>query len=155
MDTITFEKHIIGLDYSEQEYACAMILINGRPLIDIVREYELPYARKYGQENIAGGYMPICADYLLDLLTDKKKSEEYDRETPVLICQCGCEGCWDLLMTVVQEGAFVEWTNFHNPHRSSPTSAGGYWNYNDFPSFRFDKQEYQTAIARLKEICQR
>ncbi len=103
MDTIAFKKFIIELDYSDKEYAGAIILINGRPLIDLVRDYELPYARECGQESIAGGYMPIYADYLLDLLTGKTKSEEYDGEIPVLICECGCEGCWDLLATVVEE----------------------------------------------------
>ncbi len=153
MDTIAFEKSIIELDYSDKEDTCATILINGRPLIDMVRDYELPYARECGQESIAGGYMPIYADYLLGLLTDQKKSEEYDGEIPVLICECGCEGCWDFLMTVIEEESAIVWKNFHNPHRSSTTSAGGYWNYSNFPSFRFNRQEYLKAILQLKEIA--
>ena len=152
MDRLSFKKEIVRFGYSEKA-VCAKIFINDIPLLDIVKEYELPYAKQYGQENIAGGYMSIYARYLFELLTGKAKSDEYGNEIPVLICDdCGTEGCWDLLMTVMDERADVIWTHFHNPHRSFPDSAGGYWNYDAFPSYRFDKEQYRIAIRELEKI---
>lgn len=77
MDTITFEKEIMKVD-DNKEVAIAKIIINGKPFIETVRDYELPYARKYNQENIAGGYMYVYANYLYELLSGKQKSDEHE-----------------------------------------------------------------------------
>ena len=153
MDTLCFEKEVVHWGDDEKELLCAKIIINGNPLIETVREYEIPYARKYGQENIAGGYIYVYAEYLYDLLCGNIKSHEHGVEVPVLICQCGCEGCWDFLVNIEEKETEIIWTGFHNPHRSSRTSAGGFWDYSSFPVFRFDKQKYLSAIMSLQQLA--
>jgi hypothetical protein len=150
VDSILFEKEIFNVD--DKELALAKIIVNGRPFIETVRDYELPYAMNHGQEDIAGGYIYVYANYLYALLTGKDKSDEYDDEIPILICQCGCEGCWDLLVSIKEEGSEIVWSDIHNPHRSSPTSAGGFWDYRLFPKLRFNKTEYSLALEVLRKI---
>ncbi|HZK57837.1 MAG TPA: hypothetical protein VFD17_05970 [Clostridia bacterium] len=64
MDTIKFEQEIIKYDNESQKLLCAKVIINGILLMETVRAYELPYAKKYDQESIAGGYMYNFAEYL-------------------------------------------------------------------------------------------
>ena len=152
MDVLAFQKDVIKLKYDEHEVVCAKVLINNTSLVDIAWEYELPYAQKYNQTDIAGGYMPNTAAHLYELLTNKKKSEEYYNKLPILICKCGCGGCLDLLVTIIEDSSVITWTNIHNPHRSSPTSAGGFWDYNGFPRFIFDKNQYKDAVRGLGKM---
>lgn len=151
IDKIEFEKEIVKWGAEEMELICAKIIINSTPLIETVRAYELPYANKYNQENIAGGYIYYYVDSLYKLLSGNTKPQEYENEIPILICQCGCEGCWDFLVTVEESESNILWKNFYNPRRSSPDSPGGYWNYNNFPSFKFDKNQYQEELKKLSE----
>lgn len=151
-DTIKFEREVIKWGNEELELVCARIIINDTPLIETVRTHELPYAKKYNHENIAGGYICNYAEYLHKLLSGGQKSQEYEDEIPILICQCGCEGCWDFLVTVEENETSVIWKNLHNPRRSSPDSPGGFWDYSSFPSFCFDKKQYQDSINTLSEL---
>jgi hypothetical protein len=48
-------------------------------------------------------------------------------------CECGCEGCDDVLVDVVREGQVVLWTN-----------AKGL-------KFRFDQEEYDRVVAAARE----
>jgi hypothetical protein len=153
MDTLSFERSTIKFEHGNgQMHVCASVIINGISLIEIVRTYELPYAAKYEQENIAGGYIPNASENLYSLLVEKRKSPEYQHEIPILICECGCEGCWDLLVTIDEDELEVLWSNIHNPHRSYPMSEGGFWDYKEFPSFRFDKKQYKDAIETLAKM---
>ena len=151
-DTIKFEREIVKWGNEEKEMICAKIIINDTPLIETVRAYELPFAKKYNHENIAGGYIYNYAEYLHKLLTGEQTSQEYENEIPILICQCGCEGCWDFLVTIKESETSVTWTSFHNPRRSSPNSPGGFWDYGNLSSFYFDKTQYLEAINTLNEI---
>lgn len=151
-DTIKFEREVVKWGDEEQELICAKIIINGTTLIETLRAYELPYAKKYNHESIAGGYIYNYAEYLHKLLSNKQNSQEYENEIPILICQCGFEGCWDLLVTVEENETSIIWKNFHNPRRSSPDSAGGFWDYGSFPTFCFDKKQYKEEINALSEL---
>ncbi len=85
----------------------ALIRIDGRPLLDIVREMEAPTAAADGQPDLAGRYDYLnAADVLAPsrqlfgeafrrLLADGDKDGD---KVSVLECECGCEGCWPLLM---------------------------------------------------------
>jgi hypothetical protein len=131
-------------------FVCARILINDIPLRDMVREYELPFARKCNQESIAGSYVSALAIDLYDLLTGKEKLSKSNGAIPVLTCVCGCVGCWDLLVEVEENDSQVIWKNIHNPHRSSPTSPRGFWDYGNFPTFHFHKEQYADVIDQLR-----
>lgn len=63
------------------------IFINDENLIDILKKYELPFAKKEGYEEIAGWYWWIYKDILLENLQSKKD------KVYILGCECGVEMC--------------------------------------------------------------
>jgi hypothetical protein len=150
LDTIRFEREAIKWGEKERELIIAKIIINGMPLIETVYAYELPHAKKYNQENIAGGYTYCLVDYLRKLLRGQQKPLDYEKEVPILHCgSCGGEGCWDFVVTIEENETDIIWKNFRNPRRSNPDSPGGFWDYRDFPSFRFEKKQYQNELEKL------
>jgi hypothetical protein len=148
LDTLSFEK--VEQKVNESYYTLAKIIINGKPFIEIVKDYELPFTDKSDVVELAGSYMSAPAKYLYDMLTYNEKCQTYDDEIPILICRCGAEGCWDLIATVEDKGSVIVWKDIHNPRRSSPTpQRTSFWDYKNFPSFCFDKQQYNYAIEEL------
>ena len=150
-DVLKFIPEIIKFDGAGLELLCAKILINNVPLIDIVQEYELKYAKKHNNKYLAGGYMYDHPEELYHRLNNYVKLFNY---APVLICECGCEGCADL--TVVVEGSenAITWKNFDNPNKSNIDRPGGFCDYKDFPTFHFDKKQYYDEIDKLKKMKQ-
>jgi hypothetical protein len=149
MDELRFERKVIENPYADGELIIAAIYINNKPLLDLVRTHELPYAQKYNQESIAGGYEYQFVSELYKQLTDKSY-RICEEEVALMICS-GCleEGCWPLLVTPQEMDASIVWKDFYNPHRSA-NSAGGFWDYSKFGPFSFEKKLYYEEIEKLK-----
>ncbi len=140
MDTIRFEIEAKGLGIYDNS---TKIIINGADLIDLLREYELPFAAKEGHESIAGGYSGIGSTVLFSRLFDGGDI------ITILVCRgCGEDGCWPMQIAIVDHGSTIEWKNFHQPHRSR-TSKSSFWDYSQFPSFIFEKEAYEEALKLL------
>lgn len=124
-------------------YDCLEIFIDGESLIDLVRNWEKPFAQREGHPALAGNYewLPANKETYLAL----QDAEVDDEKTALLECQCGCPGCWPLLVNIRKEAETVIWRAFEQPHRSEE-SAAGFWNYVGFGPFVFERQTYEKLF---------
>lgn len=144
MDVLTFK--IENAKYDNREVPTVSILINDRNIIDILKEYELPFATKEGHSDLAGHYMGLAPESLYNELTDKhRESNHYF----ILECaSCGLPGCWPLVISISKEGDMVTWSNFHQPHRGNDSKTS-FWDYSKFLAFHFSKGNYETELNKL------
>ncbi|MFN0195895.1 MAG: hypothetical protein ACKVT0_04075 [Planctomycetaceae bacterium] len=122
----------------------AILRIDGRELLDIVRDVEAPITAKAGEADLAGKYHYLSVRDVLhpsrQLLGEPiRPLLEYDGKVSILECECGCEGCWPLIMHVDVTETQVIWQDFHQVHRDN-------WEYpNDF-RFVFDRSQIEAAL---------
>lgn len=142
------------------------IRINSQPLIELVREVELPFALKEYNDWIATGGDPTKVDLLAGdysylppwmvmfpsrHLLDEPfriaeegfilKPEDPCREkTTILGCTCGIIECWFLLARITLTQTTVTWSDFQQFHRD-------WWTYN-LGSFIFDRQDYELQLRK-------
>jgi hypothetical protein len=148
MDTLEFkinEKEIDG-----RKIPSTNIFINGKNLIQMLREYELPFATKEGSPNIAGGYAGMHPeDFLYWYLSADWPG---DGVHSILTCAgCGEVGCWPMMISATEDDDKVKWSDFHQPHRG-PESKATSWDYSDFPSFEFSKENHESEIHKLRSF---
>jgi hypothetical protein len=128
------------------------IIINGRDLIEILREIELPFATREGHPRIAGAYSGLSPDrvFLPSRHFFGEPEPIYsdgEGRTHVLECECGEPGCWPFAVRITLAAEEVMWSDFQQPHRRSNSKAG-HWRYDAAPSFTFDRKLYEQALAK-------
>ena len=121
-------------------YATVRVVVNGRDLVDYVRDYERAFA---GQ--LAGKYGQLPAgDVLLPHRHFFGGSDPMyhglQGRTMLLACECGEPGCWPFEARITMEDHVVRWSDFCQPHRSE-------WSYTTFGPFTFDRAEYEEAVT--------
>ncbi len=128
------------------------IVVNGVNLIERLKEYEIPFAKKEGSESIAGGFEGLSPEMLYRHL---KNPDAYDMDengkVSILACECGFEGCWPMRIKAIEVGDEVFWTDFEQPHRNP--DSHNFWNYADFGPFNFDKSAYNEQLESLQSAC--
>jgi hypothetical protein len=146
-DVLDFQEKIIKEDGCQ--YHLGVTIINCVPLLDIVEKYERQAAESAGDEYNGAGY---TYQFSIDLYCQlcEKSSCASDNEPALMICECLEEGCWPMLVTIIETDTSVIWKNFHNHHRSGDSQC--VWNYNCFPSFEFEKAAYYNALDKLQKI---
>jgi hypothetical protein len=112
--------------------------IDERSFIEMVKEFELPFA-----DNLAGRYS-INIYRTEDFLLGRCPDFEGDK-IALLACICGDSGCWPLATRVRVEGNRVIWDRFEQPHRKR-------WDYSGFGPFVFDFDEYKKEIQKVPFI---
>jgi hypothetical protein len=117
------------------------LLIDGRDLVDLVRDYERAFAG-----DLAGSYGLLpAADTLPPAGHFLGVSEPYysgeSGRTLLLACECGEPGCWPLEASIRTDDRTVTWTEFKQPHRPQ-------WSYDGFGPFVFDRAAYEVALAK-------
>lgn len=122
----------------------ALILIDGRPLLDLIREIEAPIAAANGQPDLAGKYDYLnSADVLFPsrhLLGEPVRPLlDYGEKVSVLECDCGCEGCWPLLMRITVADDSVIWSDPQQLHRDNWVYPPGWY-------LVFDRRQYEQAL---------
>lgn len=140
------EIKIISEKVDKQYEKLAEIRINDRPIIDILREFELPLAKKENSENIAGAYMYLSPKNLYQNLTKNENFNE-ERKATILACECGSEGCWPMLVKIKEDEKAIIWEDFEQPHRT--IERGNYWDYQSFGKYIFDLYEYKKQLKSL------
>ncbi|WP_440876824.1 hypothetical protein [Thalassotalea sp. PLHSN55] len=135
-------------EYGGFEYSTVSIIIDGRPLPELMKKIEMKMAEKEGHPDIAGNYGTLTLpsnphDYYLGLI-EADEGENEDKST-LLDCACGCFGCWPLLCNISITNNKVSWTHFEQPQRGNK-SEGSHWSYEDFNGFVFDKEQYLKAL---------
>lgn len=114
----------------------AIPFINGRSLIDYIREVEERF-----DNTLAGSYDAISPDHLLDELS--KGSFLDTTRSRILECECGVAGCWPLLMKVTPTDKTIKWHGFIQYNKDN-------WDYSALQIFEFDKMQYNSALDDLK-----
>ncbi len=143
-----FEIRKIELTAAEKE---VRIFVDGRDLIELLKEFERTFADREGAPKIAGAYSGLSEsaatkERFLGLAdTDYGDSEN---KVAVLDCECGCEGCWPFAVKIEVAEDAVTWTQFEQPHRGAH-SAQPQWDYEGFGPFVFDKNKYLHEIEKL------
>jgi hypothetical protein len=131
------------------------IYINGRNLIEMVREIEEPFAEREGHPDLAGTYTNIAARVLRppSMHLDGKPEDDwytYKGRVEVLSCgACGGSWCWPLSVRIEVRQESIVWRDFVQPHRDDPCIQP-VWDYSGFGPFMFDRAEYEQEIKRLR-----
>jgi len=141
------------------------LLLNGRGLLDLVREAELPHAyAEYDADGQAGEPLErlgtrgaLAGDYdypdashvflpSRNLLGapykhsfDTEADDRRNQQSLALWCTCGEPECWFLLVTITVNESTVEWADFRQFHRD--------WRY-DLGPFVFDRSSYEAQLVR-------
>ena len=122
-------------------------LINGRDLIAMLREVELPFATADGQPSVAGSYgglTPLEWDWIGDMIEGKPSpSELADGSIAVLACECGVTQCWPLLARIEVAGERVEMGGFFQPYRRD-------WRHDGLGPFVFSRAEVLREVRGLR-----
>ncbi len=123
------------------------IIIDGKKLIDIISEIEIPYAAEEGHPDLAGAYGHIPPSDLYADLIDATTDEFLVNYGVYLFCcdDCGEPGCWSVRLKVKEEESFIYWYGFEHEHRKG-------WNYN--LNYRFKKSAYEQALQKLKNMAE-
>ena len=145
MDTIRFE---IGKrdDPANGLVDAVNILVNGRNLVDIVREVELPIRVREGKPHLADRYVGLPPEEIFlpspRLLGEPTTYYDYDSaegKIAVLGCGCGDVGCWPFRVSIALRDDVVVWSGFEQPHRPA-------WRYDELRPFVFDRMQYLSAL---------
>lgn len=158
MNTISFQRENDAEIYADKPSSAAVgILIDGRSLMELVREVELPFATEEGKPRVAGNYVWLRLKWLPDVwqyfhgMSDQ--SENYPYKTPLLECgTCGVPGCWPLLTRIEVKDTNIVWRLFEQPYRRKKyeTRRVKHWKYTGFGPFRFDREQYESALRSLE-----
>jgi hypothetical protein len=146
MDTICLRVQMLETG----AHSIATIWINGRDLIDWVREVEAPFASRDGHPDQAGQYVGLPAAEIFlpsrHLLGEPCRRHGWGSgKIPVLGCECGESGCWPLLVCITVGQGTVTWSEFEQPHRREGSRS--HWRYDQLGPFVFDRQQYETALV--------
>lgn len=124
------------------------IYIDGRKLLDIIHEIELPYAVEEGRTTRAEeDYGHLSPEVLyMDLNTDAAAAGDPDDDRAYLFCcgNCGEIFCWTVSMKVKGDEQYVYWYDFKHERRPG-------WDYN--LTFKFEKKEYEEALWKLWDLA--
>lgn len=112
------------------------VLLDGRSLIQLVREWEEKHCP---EPKLAGSYLGLFDWETYEL----ENWREYENdELTVLGCRCGTAECWPLRARMRTQQGRVIWDNFRQPHRETT------WPYAGFGPFTFDAEQYRSEVHR-------
>ena len=145
MDTIRFEIGERG-DPVEGTVDAVEIFVNGRNLVEIVREAERPFRAREGRPYRASGYVGLSPEEiflpsrrLLGEPTTLYDHDSADGKIAVLGCGCGEVGCWPFRVRIKLREDVVIWDGFEQPHRPA-------WRYDEMRPLVFDRRQYFSAL---------
>ena len=127
-------------------YKVVGISIDGRELLDIIREIEYPYLKEEDSLILDGDYGHLPPDRLYEDLREAAQpgTYYYKRGAELFCCgSCGEPGCWSVTCKVREECGVVLWYGFRHNHRD--------WDYN--LTFRFEKSAYEKAMRILQHMA--
>jgi hypothetical protein len=144
VDTILFE---IGErdDAVDRTVDAVVVFLNGRDLVDVLREVELPLATREGKPDLAGSYVGLPPEEIFlpspRLLGEPATYYDYeyfDGKIYILGCRCLKMGCWPFRVKIELRDNEVVWSGFEQPHRA--------WRYDGLQPFVFDRTQYLSAL---------
>ena len=136
----------------------ARTVINGRPILDYVKECErrIAYDGELDEELI-GDYMDQFAGILYRYLSNKECRLFHDTTIGLMVCG-GCldEGCWPLFVKIEETPDVITWFDFYNPYVCGEGCCGPLKNGKpyDIGPFHFARDEFEKAVRELGEQLQ-
>jgi len=137
---------------NQEAYIDIDIYIDGKNLIEIAREIELPYASREGSPDIAGQYSSLTKYEVKSFenffLQDPKF--EFTNCEDVYLLECGaCRiwACWALWAKIIVQNDTVIWKDFRNHHRDK-NAGDRKWNYDKMGPYCFNKVQYIEELKR-------
>lgn len=149
-DVLRFSTCLVS-DGAAKPMEAVSISVNGHDLIDLVRDVELPFARREGHPELAGSYLGLePKDVVASRLLPRTPHDDHAdvRKVTVLVCECGEEGCWPLRATITVTPDSVIWSDFEQPHRG-PEDPARHWEYDRLGPFVFERGRYEAELTRL------
>ena len=123
------------------------LIIDGRDLIDLVREHEASLGA-----TSPGDYAGLPAEHYskTHFLGQRLHQLPYDDgRFELLDHPCGVAGCWPLKVRIQLRPDTVIWKAFQQPHRTGELGTE-VWDYSDFGSFEFDREMYEEELAKIE-----
>ena len=144
---ITIVDGLNSVTESEGKYV--QIYVNGKSLVDLVHEVELPQMIAEGRppERLEPGhYWPCCYSGVVRSLMGQDDCG--DGKSELLTCICGDFGCWPISVRITVEAETVTWSEFENYHRSGSGESRA-WSYKSLGPFTFDRVKYEKQLAKV------
>lgn len=115
-------------------YEAVEIYINGKEIVELLKEIETPFAIDEGETDLAGAYGHLTPGELYSELKDVE-------ESALLCCDgCGLSGCWSVLINIETDENYVYWKDFKHNHRE--------WKYGI--AYKFDRKTYEEILKELE-----
>lgn len=136
METIEFR--ILEEQFPTGLHPSIAPFLSGVPLADLLREVELPAARRRGDLSLAGWYAGLTGTGI------RWPSRYYLGEpatgsgTVLLGCTCGEAGCWPFSAVVRVEDDTVTWSDYHHGFLDA--------DHRELRPFTFDRRQYEDAV---------
>lgn len=130
---------------SETIYRAVEIYIDGREILEIIREIEIPYVEE-DEHVFAGDYGHVSPKSLYGELSSATDEGSFSHSWGVYLFCCGSCGeptCWSVTILVKEDGESVYWYDFRHEHMA--------WDYN--LTYRFEKNQYARAMQKLKNMA--
>ena len=112
-------------------------------LIDRLQGIERSSAEEEGHPGIAGAYGSLPAQTTFfpsrHFLGEPRALLDHRGKTAILICTCGCEGCWDFACRITLAENTVTWSDFEQVHRD--------WDYSVLGTLVFDRRQYESELG--------
>ena len=119
------------------------IFIDDQKLIDVLERIETPDAEAEGSPEIAGQYHSLSADTTFlpsqHFLGAPRPILAHETCVAILVCCCGCEGCWDFVCRMTFDADKVSWSDFRQVHRD--------WDYSELGTLVFDRKNYEEQFS--------
>jgi hypothetical protein len=125
------------------EYQPVDICIDDVSLIGLLKRVERPDAEREGHPDLAGSYGSLSTGTTFfpsrHFLGEPRALLDHQGKTALLICTCGCEGCWDFVCRISVSEQTVTWSDFEQVHRQ--------WDYSELGTFVFDRRQYESELG--------
>lgn len=120
----------------KQSFRCLEVLINDKPLLDILSDYEA----QHGLSDLGDGYL-VERDVAEVSSHAWAKSCNNNTSILLLACTCGHWECSHLTVTSLFVDNAIYWQfSINQPHLAAYAGLGEYW---------FDIQQYRSSVSHF------
>ena len=140
-DTIELEIEPAEKVESYIHYDRCVIVLNGKDILDIMREVELPFFKKeHLSESDAGSYHHMIPEELYEDLINAEASNR-EKIAHVLCCTCDVTDCASTRVRVRKTKNSIIWDNFESLRD---------WDFG--LSFEFEINQYRAFLENVRKM---
>lgn len=162
---MTFDTLDLRWESWEGEEDTVLVLVNGTPLVELVRRWEDVAAQATGERSLAGSYAGLPRQFAAEIQTawlgeperGNLLSNFVGERVALLECGCGELLCWPLVARIEVGEREVRWLDFQQIHRMKQEvppvrpyrPPEPFWSYEGFGPFVFERAAYTRAVRSL------